>query len=418
MFQSFFIGGFECSTHRLRSGKRLDMVAATKHDRFIRADYARCRAHGITTVREGIRWHLIERLPGHYDFSTVLPLLRAAHEYGIQVIWDLCHYGWPDDIDIFRPEFVRRFTGLARAFTRVLTRERADPHYIAPINEISFLSWKGAEVGMVYPCAEDRGFELKAQLVRATVAASEAIWDVAPEARLCQIEPVFNVVADLARPEDAEAAEGYRQLQFQGWDMLAGRVWPQLGGSERYLDVIGVNYYPWNQWLYDGTKHAGATIDPKYPGYRPFRDILKEVYERYQRPLFIGETGCEGEKRPRWLRHIGGETCAALASGLPLHGICLYPIVNFPGWENERYCENGLWDYADETGERALYHPLARELKLQQLLCEHACDQWARRVLARTDHRHCHAEFCHESAEQSGKGSRSGAIPAPAAGKG
>ena len=41
---------------------------------------------------------------------------------------------------------------------------------------------------------------------------------------------------------------------------------------------------------------------------------------------------------------------------------------------NERYCENGLWDYADETGERALYHPLARELKLQQLLCEHARD--------------------------------------------
>jgi hypothetical protein len=98
MFQSFFIGGFECSTHRLRSGKRLDMVAATKHDRFIRADYARCRAHGITTVREGIRWHLIERLPGHYDFSTVLPLLRAAHEYGIQVIWDLCHYGWMTSI--------------------------------------------------------------------------------------------------------------------------------------------------------------------------------------------------------------------------------------------------------------------------------------------------------------------------------
>jgi len=33
-FQSFFLGGFECSTHRLRNGKRLDLVRATKHDEF------------------------------------------------------------------------------------------------------------------------------------------------------------------------------------------------------------------------------------------------------------------------------------------------------------------------------------------------------------------------------------------------
>src|SRR5215204_2486624 len=98
LFKSFFLGGFECSTHRLASGKRLDLITATRHDCHVAADYARLRARGISTVREGIRWHLIERAPYRYDFDSVLPMLRAARAAGIQVVWDLCHFGWPDDL--------------------------------------------------------------------------------------------------------------------------------------------------------------------------------------------------------------------------------------------------------------------------------------------------------------------------------
>ena len=93
LFKSFFIGGFECSTHRLRWGKKLDMIAATQHDTFIAQDYARLQAEGIYTVREGIRWHLIETSPGRYDWSSVLPMVRAARDMDMQVVWDLCHYG-------------------------------------------------------------------------------------------------------------------------------------------------------------------------------------------------------------------------------------------------------------------------------------------------------------------------------------
>ena len=52
--------------------------------------------------------------------------------------------------------------------------------------------------------------------------------------------------------------------------------------------------------------------------------------------------------------------------GADLHGICLYPIVNFPGWDNDRHCENGLWDYAGDDGHRAICEPFAVELKAQQ----------------------------------------------------
>jgi hypothetical protein len=56
---------------------------------------------------------------------------------------------------------------------------------------------------------------------------------------------------------------------------------------------------------------------------------------------------------------------AAAREGAPLHGVCLYPIVNHPGWVDDRHCHNGLWDYATDGGSRPVYEPLARELRRQ-----------------------------------------------------
>ncbi|MCU0466603.1 MAG: hypothetical protein MUF38_18805, partial [Anaerolineae bacterium] len=82
-------------------------------------------------ARSGIRWHLIEQRTGIYDFSSVLPTLRAAQQAGIEVIWDVCHYGWPEDIDIFKPAFIRRFAGLATAFARFLASESDQSPFIS-----------------------------------------------------------------------------------------------------------------------------------------------------------------------------------------------------------------------------------------------------------------------------------------------
>src|SRR3954465_3838852 len=65
--KSFWMAGFECSCHRLREGRRLDLTAATGHERWTAADYARVRSLGLTTVREGIAWHRCERPDGRID---------------------------------------------------------------------------------------------------------------------------------------------------------------------------------------------------------------------------------------------------------------------------------------------------------------------------------------------------------------
>src|SRR5438046_10336913 len=108
LFRSFFMGGFECSTFKRPNGERLDLVASTKHDQFCDQDYQRLKSQGLCVAREGIRWHLIERGAGRYDFSSVRPMLSAARAHGIQVLWDICHYGWPDDLEIMAPEFIDR----------------------------------------------------------------------------------------------------------------------------------------------------------------------------------------------------------------------------------------------------------------------------------------------------------------------
>ncbi|AQL37602.1 hypothetical protein A584_04520 [Pseudomonas syringae pv. theae ICMP 3923] len=45
-----------------------------------------------------------------------------------------------------------------------------------------------------------------------------------------------------------------------------------------------------------------------------------------------------------------------------MQGICWYPILDYPGWDDARYCPAGLPGYADGQGQRAAYHPLHKAL--------------------------------------------------------
>ena len=363
LFQSFFLGGFECSTHRLRNGKRLDLVHATRHDEFAASDFKLLQQYGIFSVREGLRWHLIESQANRFDFSTTQTIIDAACETGTQVIWDLWHYGWPDDIDIFSPEFVTRFTNFATAAAEQVS-EKIDAPLICPINEISFFSWAGGDGGIFNPFARDRGNELKRQLVRATVESIKAMRQTNPRIKFFHIDPMINVLATNPTRENVAAANAYHRSQFEAYDMIAGRQSPELGGKEDLIDVVGVNYYIHNQWTYPG--EGGSMIVPSDPRYRHVRDLLQETFEHYRKPLFIAETGIEDDTRPAWLKYLCNEVFAAIANGVPVHGVCLYPIVNHPGWEDERHCYNGLFDYADDRGHREVFEPLALELARQQ----------------------------------------------------
>jgi hypothetical protein len=363
LFSSFLQGGFECSTHRLKSGRRLDLIAATEHDRFALSDYRRLRELGITTVREGIRWHLVERQPHRFDFASVIPLLEAGLEAGVEQIFDLFHFGWPDHLNVFSDDFSSSFAELAFAWTRLLQSRGVKHLFVAPCNEISFFSWAAGDQAYLNPFEYCRGNELKRQMVKAAVLASQVLLNEHPSVTLVWPEPVIHIIGDRNKPGDDEDAERYRLSMFEVWDMISGRTSPELQGRAEFLQVLGVNFYDRNEWV-----NHGRTLKPADDEYKPFSRILEEVWNRYRVPIFVSETGTEDDERPAWFRLIAAEVRTAIKKGVPVRGICLYPIVNHPGWDDNRHCYNGLFDYPNAEGHRSIYEPLASEISHQQHL--------------------------------------------------
>lgn len=368
LFQSFLIGGFECSTHRRGNDLRIDVIAATRHAEFAAPDYRRLIEIGMLTARDGARWHLIEKTPSQYDFSSVIPQIRAARKTNLQVIWDLFHYGFPDNLDLMSAEFVERFAAFAGKFTELLIAEKIETPYLCLANEISFFAWIAGEVGGWYPFLKQRGDDVKRQLVKASIAAAAKIKSVAPNAVLIQTDPIVNVVPLRGNPENEVHARNFHHAQFHALNMLLGKVEPELGGSPGIVDAVGVNYYSRNQWRHPG----GRGVRRGSRDYKPFNELLQDFYERYRVPLFVAETGIEDEARPEWFRYVCDEVKIALEKGVPVLGICLYPIVNHPGWDDNRHCHNGLWDYADEFGNREIYARLAKEIERQTNFVEGA----------------------------------------------
>jgi len=363
LFSSFMMGGFESSSHRRADGRQLDLIAATRHGARALDDYRLLAAAGLRTVRDAVRWHLIEAAPGRYDWSSLLPMLRAARRAGVQLIWDLCHYGLPHDLDIWSPRFLDRFAAFCAAVARIVRDEGGAVPFYCPVNEISFWAWAGGDHARMHPNSFGRGPELKRQLARAVIRAIEAVREVAPDARFVQAEPLIHVAGHPDMPETVAGAEAHRLAQFEAFDMIAGRLAPELGGSEAHLDIVGVNFYPENQLI-----RGGTTLPLGHWLYRPLRHLLAEVDARYGRPVLLSETGAEGSNGAGWLRHVGGEVCAARRAGVPVQGICLYPVMNYPGWQNDRLCQCGLIRSGGDWRERSCDQDLMDQVAEEQML--------------------------------------------------
>ncbi|HUP66605.1 MAG TPA: glycosyl transferase family 1, partial [Sphingomicrobium sp.] len=363
VFASFFQAGFECASHRRRDGVRLDLLRATGHDKHLLQDYRQCKALGFGTLRDGLRWHLIEKSPGKYDWSSWLPALEAAGEAGVEVIWDLFHYGTPDHVDAGSADFPARFAEFAQAAVE-MQRSASDARaVICPLNEINFASW-AVEVGYFTGMGPTDMGVYKHQLVRAAIAAAKAIRSCRPDALLVSAEPLVHVAPRSHRRADVKVAETARLGQFEAYDWILGRAQPELGGDPSLIDVIGVNFYPHNQWYADD----GATIPMGHHEYRALSQMLVEVAERYEKPLFLSETGAEGSARPSWLHYVCNEVRRAMDRGANVKGICWYPITAYPGWDNSRHAEAGLLSTVTADGSRHVDEALLEEYQAQRAL--------------------------------------------------
>jgi hypothetical protein len=359
-FDSFFQAGFECSSHRRKDGVRLDLIKATAHDRHALNDYRQCHELGFRTLRDGLRWHLIEKVPGQYDWSSWMPMLEAAESVGVQISWDLFHYGSPDCVDQAAEDFPDRFTDFALAALEVQQSVSGRPPLVCPLNEINFLSW-AVDDGYFPPVGPGRRGWMKDQLVRTAITASRAIKQRWPEATIVWAEPLIHIAPHDHRRQTIRGAKTNLQGMYEAYDWIMGAARPELGGDPSLVDVVGWNFYPHNQWYW-----KGPTIPMGHHEYRRLADMLVEMAERYGKPMFLSETGAEGSGKSSWLHYVCNEVRDAIERGADIRGICWYPITAYPGWDNSRHAETGLLSTVVADGSRHVDQRLLAEFEMQR----------------------------------------------------
>lgn len=365
IFPTFFLTGFECSTFVWEDKGRRNLVEETRHGEHVDEDYAFLRTLGIAVAREGIPWPLVDR-GRKYDFSLMDPYIEAMNRNQILPIWDMCHYGYPDDVDPFSDDFAERFAAYCKAAAEYVVPRVRGPHFFTPINEITFYGYMGGEWGWVAPFkkSKEERHKLRDALCKADIAAVKAIREVDPEARMVHIDPLILVVAPEDRPDLKDDAEREtHEDTFHAWDVIGGFKHPELGGSPEVLDIVGVNCYSFGQMEFRD-KGPNAALGPKDKRIKPLGELLKFAWDRYHRPMIIGETSGLGDGRPAWLQDVIEESLAAVTQGIDLHGVCLFPAVDMPNWHTGEWLHNGIADLVEEDGDlkRVPFQPYIDEL--------------------------------------------------------
>ena len=154
--------------------------------------------------------------------------------------------------------------------------------------------------------------------------------------------------------------------------MVVGRSQPELGGHPRYLDILGVNFYHDNQWEVPGGRKIHWHVKPRDPRWVPFNTLLRRAYDRYQRPIIIGETSHVGSGRAEWIRELTDEGTSRRSRRDFRSKVfaCIRSWTVSSGTTPTHWHNSGLWDFdiePDGTFRRVLNEEYAGEFVRSQL---------------------------------------------------
>ena len=299
-------------------------------------------------ARDGVRWHLIEKTPFRYDFSSLLPMLQAARQTQTQVIWDLLHYGWPDGLDIWGAAFVDRFARFARATAQVILEETGGPIFITPVNEIFIAANFSALKGWWNECETSDAAFVRAirNLCMARELAVEAILSERPDAIIVQGESIEHYhAAGRSALAHAEKGNALKQLSLDltmGHELAPGMAGflNENGVTSNDLSFfrekravgqrwLGVDYYPTCEHRIAST--GRATMSRSGMG---FKRLATQYFQRYQVPIFHCETNRVAHLAVDWLDQQWSDIMAMRASGIPVTGFTWYSLTDQIDWQH------------------------------------------------------------------------------------
>ena len=91
---------------------------------------------------------------------------------------------------------------------------------------------------------------------------------------------------------------------------------------------------------------------------------FSKVYHRYDKPIFISETGHFGSGPSEWLDEMMAHCNRAADLGVKLLGICIYPVTDRP--DLTTYFQCGIWDL-DAAGNRVAHTEFIKVLQEHQM---------------------------------------------------
>jgi dTDP-4-dehydrorhamnose reductase len=388
-------GGIECTVARIGDDFRNQSLETGHSDRI--EDLDRIAALGIRTLRYPVLWESVSpESPDRTDFSWHDGRLKRLQNLGIRAIAGLCHHGsgphYTNMLDPAWPEL------LARHAAHVAKRY---PHLdlYTPVNEPLTTARFSGLYGHWYPHGTSYEAFLKILVneCKATVLAMRAIRKIRPDAQLVQTDDMGKT---FSTPTLAYQAEHENQRRWLSFDLLCGMVdrehpwWEILlghGVSEADLelfleadaapDIIGINHYltseryldermsryPEHHWGGNG-RHRYADVEAvRMP--LPAEELgpaarLREVWERYKRPIAVTEAhhGSTRDDQLRWLAQVWQGAEAVRQEGADIRGVTVWSLFGAVDWntlltQRAGFYEPGPFDVrAPEPRPTALAH--------------------------------------------------------------
>lgn len=370
-------GGLECTVARVGDDYR-DQSSETGHSERIE-DLDRIAELGIRTLRHPVLWETISpESPDRADFSWHDVRLKRLEELGIRAIAGLCHHGsgprYTHMLDPAWPEL------LARHAAKVAERY---PHLdlYTPVNEPLTTARFSGLYGHWYPHGTSYEAFLKILVneCKATVLSMRAIRKVRPDAQLVQTDDMGKT---FSTPTLAYQAEHENQRRFLSFDLLCGMVdrdhpwWrilldhgvdqadlellleadaaPDIIGinhyltSERYLDER-LNRYPEHHWGGNGRHRYADAEAVRMP--LPPKDLgpaarLREVWERYKRPIAVTEAhhGCTRDDQLRWLMEVWNGVKTLREEGADIRAVTVWSLYGAVDWNSLLTRRNGFYE--------------------------------------------------------------------------
>jgi dTDP-4-dehydrorhamnose reductase len=370
-------GGIECTVARVGDEYRDQSLETGHSDRI--EDLDRIAELGIRTLRHPVLWENISpESPEHADFTWHDERLSRLRQLDIRIIAGLCHHGsgprYTHMLDPAWPEL------LARHAANVAERY---PHLdlYTPVNEPLTTARFSGLYGHWYPHGTNYEAFLKILVneCKATVLAMRAIRKVRSDAQLVQTDDMGKT---FSTPLLTYQAEHENQRRFLSFDLLCGMVdkdhpwWPlfiENGVSQADLelllegdaapDIIGINHYltseryldenmkryPEHHWGGNGRHDYADAEAVRMP--LPSEDLgpaarLREVWQRYRRPLAVAEAhhGSSRDDQLRWLMEVWNDVETLRDEGADIRAVTIWSLFGAVDWNSLLTRRNGFYE--------------------------------------------------------------------------